>query len=78
MFSVVIIGAAVVDVCVVMRMQKIESHDDRQHKDAESKYDGCHSPALSLTRCLHSTIVIPLPVEPMYLDALMYNQQVCM
>ena len=62
-FSVVMIGAVVVDVCVVMRMQKIESHDDGQHKDGESKYDSRHSPALSLTRCRHSTTVVPLPVK---------------
>ena len=71
LFSVVIIGAVVVDVCVVMRMQKIESHDDGEHKDAESKYDSSHSPALSLTRCPHSTTVVSLPVKFLYLNRVM-------
>ena len=55
-FSVVMIGAAVVDVCVVMCEEN--SCMMLGSTDTESKYYSCQSPALSLTRCLHSTTVI--------------------
>ena len=52
----------------VMRVQEVESHDDREDKDAESENHSRHAPTLSLTRCLHSSIVVSLLVESVHLQ----------
>ena len=45
---VIVVLVAIVDIYMMVRVKKVDSHDDRQDKDTESEHDGSHSPALGL------------------------------
>jgi hypothetical protein len=57
----------IVYVDMMVRVGKVETHNDGENEDTESKYHSSHPPALGLLGGLLCSTVVSQPVQSMYL-----------